>query len=84
MLVFVLRAEVAELADARDSKSRGVALHEGSIPSLGTSIQALMTNPHRNPENGLDSNLTAKQRTGGYGPGPVVGTYHLLFRGSGR
>lgn len=28
-------AGVAELVDARDSKSRG-AIHEGSIPSLGT------------------------------------------------
>ena len=32
------RAEVAELADARDSKSRGVTPREGSTPSLGTSV----------------------------------------------
>ncbi len=30
------RAEVAELADARDSKSRGPCGHEGSTPSFGT------------------------------------------------
>lgn len=31
------RAEVAELADARDSKSRAPCGHEGSTPSFGTS-----------------------------------------------
>ncbi len=31
-----LHAEVAELADARDSKSRGAAPHVGSIPTFGT------------------------------------------------
>ncbi len=30
------RAEVAELADARDSKSRAPCGHEGSTPSFGT------------------------------------------------
>jgi hypothetical protein len=30
------RAEVAELADARDSKSREVTPHVGSIPTFGT------------------------------------------------
>ncbi len=29
-------AEVAELADARDSKSRAPCGHEGSTPSFGT------------------------------------------------
>jgi hypothetical protein len=31
-----LLAEVAELADARDSKSREVTPHVGSIPTFGT------------------------------------------------
>jgi hypothetical protein len=31
-----LIAEVAELADARDSKSREVTPHVGSIPTFGT------------------------------------------------
>ena len=32
------RAEVAELADARDSKSRAPRGHEGSTPSFGTKL----------------------------------------------
>jgi hypothetical protein len=32
-------AEVAELADARDSKSRAPCGHEGSTPSFGTSLR---------------------------------------------
>ena len=36
---FCLRAEVAELADAADSKSAGPRAREGSTPSLGTKIR---------------------------------------------
>ncbi len=38
---FCLRAEVAELADAADSKSAGPRAREGSTPSLGTRSSSL-------------------------------------------
>ncbi len=38
---FYLRAEVAELADAADSKSAGPRAREGSTPSLGTRSSSL-------------------------------------------
>ncbi len=38
---FYLRAEVAELADAADSKSAGPCAREGSTPSLGTRSSSL-------------------------------------------
>ena len=50
-------AGVVKLADARDSKSRGLTAREGSIPSSGTNFLMFsdaMSSPHRCA--GLDFN----------------------------
>src|SRR4030042_4734466 len=63
------RAEVAELADARDSKSRGPCGHEGSTPSFGTNrinnLQKLTFS--RYPEKGVTLPVTL----------PIVGLHSI-------
>ena len=57
-------AEVAELADARDSKSRGPCGHEGSTPSFGTMILLDLHVSPPSPPFDLLGNKLGKKRCG--------------------